>query len=717
MNNFGLERIPLPRFSTYVIYTVVSILGSFLRVCYQVWFDETTANHQNTVSLSLSFFVEVFVGDTWFLWSLVNLTLCLLMCIGRRLQKIFFGELRESENTHIRENFLNFIFYKVVFVYGILNVEALLELLLWASWFSVLGFLHLLTGLIKDRSEYLMQSLDEPLIQTRMLYLLCFLLVLCNLLMAVSVAVGAQYSWHLMFFMLTEVFQLGLETVHVIVWYAIHIYSEVVTHAIKRDGLYHKYISVYYTEMLFSSIADFGDVLHNIHLFLWNRFRINMSGIIVGMHLQHLYYKLSRRYHQHKKYQNVLWILRSKCQRVTKPNEDCAVCWQKLIDSRQLPCGHIFHAMCLHRWIERNATCPTCRIPLDLISQDNPCFLPSQTSLVLEQQHVDTHGRISNFTDGELHGYYATVSAAEKLRSEEMHITLRKRCLDDYIARHTCASASEHSFLPLNDYTSNPSTVSAMVSINHLLDVPNDSVVNTTTTGYKKTRETTTPARFFDALEAELFTYFQPREDNSCTPEAIPTIPDSFDGDDMTATVSTSGEAGLNDSGQHERVSAMSALQRSGGSTREDESDSEFPPKRVLRFAIRHLLHRVASAVQNARVMDSESDGQFVESDYCPNSDFSSILSDRNRGASFAERSQPSSWSTAEWRSLGRTDSFCTKPIDPRPATTFQFANPSCTSNIAPQPNVFYSTRDMRECVLRRRKTELLERARCNFIR
>ncbi|KAA3680350.1 autocrine motility factor receptor [Paragonimus westermani] len=367
MNNFGLERIPLPRFSTYVIYTVLSILGSSLRVCYQIWFDDSTTGNRNTVPLPLLSHVDVFVGDTWFLWSLVNLTLCLLMCVGRELQKIFFGELRESENTHIRENFLNFIFYKVVFVYGILNVEALLELLLWASWFSLLGFLHLLTGLIKDRSEYLMQSLEAPLIQTRMLYLLCFLLVLCNLLMAVSVAVGTQYSWHLMFFMLTEVFQLSLNTVHVIVWYAIHVYPEVVTRATKKDGVYRKCVSVYYTEMLFSSIADFGDVLHNTHLFLGERFQISMSGLIVGMHLQHLHYKLSRRYHQHKKYRNVLRILHFKCRRVTKPNEDCAICWEKLIDLRQIPCGHIFHVLCLRRWIERSATRPTCRIRLDMI--------------------------------------------------------------------------------------------------------------------------------------------------------------------------------------------------------------------------------------------------------------------------------------------------------------------------------------------------------------
>ncbi|KAF5395966.1 hypothetical protein PHET_11493 [Paragonimus heterotremus] len=142
---------------------------------------------------------------------------------------------------------------------------------------------------------------------------------------------------------------------------------------------------------------------------------------------------------------------------------------------------------------------------------------------------------------------------------------------------------------------------------------------------------------------------------------------------------------------------------------------------RSVRFfcvqAIRHLLHRVASAVQNARVMDSGSDQQFVESDYRPNADFVSVSSDPNRAASFAARPQPSSWSNLERRSLGRTDSFCTKSIDPKPSTTFQCSNSPCSSNIAPRPNVFHSTRDMRECVLRRRKTELLERARCRFIR
>ncbi|KAA3675586.1 uncharacterized protein DEA37_0001382 [Paragonimus westermani] len=119
---------------------------------------------------------------------------------------------------------------------------------------------------------------------------------------------------------------------------------------------------------------------------------------------------------------------------------------------------------------------------------------------------------------------------------------------------------------------------------------------------------------------------------------------------------------------------------------------------------------------QNAVVMDSGSDWQLVEFDYYPNVNFPSVLSDPNRAPSSTAESQPSSRSSAEQRSLGRTDAFCTTFSDPMPATTFQFANLPCTSNVTLQPNVFHSTRDMRECMLRRHKTELMERARCNFI-
>lgn len=79
---------------------------------------------------------------------------CWLILIGRCVQKLVFGELRVSEQQNLRDKFWNFVFYKFIFVFGVINVQYIDEVLLWCSWFGFLGFLYLLSHLSKDRFEY-----------------------------------------------------------------------------------------------------------------------------------------------------------------------------------------------------------------------------------------------------------------------------------------------------------------------------------------------------------------------------------------------------------------------------------------------------------------------------------------------------------------------------------------------------------------------------------
>jgi autocrine motility factor receptor len=50
--------------------------------------------------------------------------------------------------------------------------------------------------------------------------------------------------------------------------------------------------------------------------------------------------------------------------------EECAICRDVLRQSvhavKRMPCGHVFHTLCIRHWISRNATCPMCRAPLVL---------------------------------------------------------------------------------------------------------------------------------------------------------------------------------------------------------------------------------------------------------------------------------------------------------------------------------------------------------------
>ena len=54
----------------------------------------------------------------------------------------------------IQDRFWNFVFYKFIFIFGVLNVQKFNEVMWWTAWFTLLGFFHLFTQLCKDRFEY-----------------------------------------------------------------------------------------------------------------------------------------------------------------------------------------------------------------------------------------------------------------------------------------------------------------------------------------------------------------------------------------------------------------------------------------------------------------------------------------------------------------------------------------------------------------------------------
>ncbi|CAH2089942.1 unnamed protein product [Euphydryas editha] len=79
---------------------------------------------------------------------------CSLALFGFLIQRLVFGRLRVAEAQRVKDKFWNYVFYKFIFVFGVLNVQYMDEVLLWCSWFTLVGFLHLLGQLCKDRFDY-----------------------------------------------------------------------------------------------------------------------------------------------------------------------------------------------------------------------------------------------------------------------------------------------------------------------------------------------------------------------------------------------------------------------------------------------------------------------------------------------------------------------------------------------------------------------------------
>ncbi|XP_073764850.1 E3 ubiquitin-protein ligase AMFR-like isoform X4 [Danio rerio] len=89
------------------------------------------------------------------MWVLVNTLCCFLLLMGKCIQLVVFGDLRINEKQNLKDKTWNFLFNKLIFLFGVLNVRTEREMAMWCLCFSALLFLQLLAQLCKDRFEFL----------------------------------------------------------------------------------------------------------------------------------------------------------------------------------------------------------------------------------------------------------------------------------------------------------------------------------------------------------------------------------------------------------------------------------------------------------------------------------------------------------------------------------------------------------------------------------
>uniref|UniRef100_A0A182X3L2 E3 ubiquitin-protein ligase AMFR n=1 Tax=Anopheles quadriannulatus TaxID=34691 RepID=A0A182X3L2_ANOQN len=314
------------------------------------------------------------------IWTLINTAYCCLILLGKSIQKFVFGELRISEQQHMKDKFWNFIFYKFIFVFGVVNVQYLYEVILWVSWFSALGFLHLLSQLSKDRFEYLSFSPTTPgWSHFRLISLLVAILALSGLMVGISIGVGVFFGGFNTFaFMAAECILLSIRTLHVLIRYGMFL------HDMRQGGIANESISwdkrgpvAYYIELTFEVAALMVELVHYIHMMLWSNIFLSMASLVILMQLRYLLNEIQRKI---KKHRNYLWVLNhmeksyplASSDDLKQNSDNCAICWEKMETARKLPCAHLFHNSCLQSWLEQDTSCPTCRLGLSVHQNGGP---------------------------------------------------------------------------------------------------------------------------------------------------------------------------------------------------------------------------------------------------------------------------------------------------------------------------------------------------------
>ncbi|XP_075432999.1 E3 ubiquitin-protein ligase AMFR isoform X2 [Ascaphus truei] len=305
------------------------------------------------------------------------------MLVAKVIQYVVFGPLRVSERQHLKDKFWNFIFYKFIFIFGVLNVQTVEEVVLWFLWFAGLVFLHLMVQLCKDRFEYLSFSPTTPLsCHVRVLVLLNAVLLACCGLAVLSVLTGYTHGAHTLAFMAAESMLVTVRTGHVVLRYVIHLWD------LNHEGTWEaKGTYVYYTDFVMELSQLFVDLMHHIHMLLFGNIWLSMASLVIFMQLRYLFYEVQRRLRRHKNYLRVVGNMEAHFAVATPEeleanNDDCAICWDSMQAARKLPCGHLFHNSCLRSWLEQDTSCPICRMSLNM----------AESSRAREEQQRDNMG-------------------------------------------------------------------------------------------------------------------------------------------------------------------------------------------------------------------------------------------------------------------------------------------------------------------------------------
>ncbi|CAH0589971.1 unnamed protein product [Chrysodeixis includens] len=290
------------------------------------------------------------------MWTLINIAYCSLAVFGFGVQRLVFGQLRVAEAQRVKDKFWNYVFYKFIFVFGVINVQYMDEVLLWCSWFTLVGFLHLLGQLCKDRYEYLSSSPSSGgWAHVRLASLLGGILAAAVALLGAAAAWGLPAGRDTFAFMAAECLLVLVSALHVVARYVLQLYEADVAGP-----------AAYYTHLVFDSVSLVTELLHVLHMVVYSNMLVSMASLVLLMQLRHLLHELQARVRRHRLYTSLAthmsrnYPMASK-EEVEKNQDNCAICWEPMKEARKLPCSHLFHNSCLCQWVQQDASCPTCR--------------------------------------------------------------------------------------------------------------------------------------------------------------------------------------------------------------------------------------------------------------------------------------------------------------------------------------------------------------------
>ena len=343
MPNFGFhfEKIPVPSLRAYSYFSRFGLALALLYCC----------------CLSQESFSLTFTNQVWCTAAALNMCYCTWFLVLAGVKEHIFGPISRQEIENIQDTFWNFVFHKSIFVFGVLNVQDMLNLICWMGWLGVLGSLHILTQLCTDRSNDIsIRRRQSGETQVKILLLLLGILACCVTLVYAAISIGYFLGLKYLVLLSAELIIVIFRVLQTIVEQQINVWSLHHPEQVWEN----KFMYLHYTELVFSLLALSIDFAHHVHMLLWVDMFLSMASLVLLMKLRFLYQEIYQKLEKHRFHWTITHNMQS-LQRVEPRREKCTICWDNINPGCMLRCTHVFHTPCLYTWLRDHQTCPVCR--------------------------------------------------------------------------------------------------------------------------------------------------------------------------------------------------------------------------------------------------------------------------------------------------------------------------------------------------------------------
>jgi len=285
------------------------------------------------------------------------------------LRIVFLGRLSVLEAANAGERALSWVMLKTVGVAAIHSDSAdSPELVAWALWGTAMGVLRVFTSLARDRVERQSSSVSLTFTERARTASLIAVLFALDALAARVVASVASDNLLTCWLLLYDTVIVALSLLLLSVRFGSHLYEVAGFHHSASSGERRRR-QLYVGEIAIEVTTDALALSYTTTLLWMHGLSLHLVDAILLLHVRALVLSLWQRTSRFAGYLAVSRSLHKAFSDVPETelaamDEVCAVCREQLDRAKRLPCGHMFHSLCLQRWLEVRTACPTCRRPL-----------------------------------------------------------------------------------------------------------------------------------------------------------------------------------------------------------------------------------------------------------------------------------------------------------------------------------------------------------------